>query len=73
MGEKLSSGKSLMEEGSGSEKRELEGAVVGKAAEVISAIKNAKHVDRVVCALHSIATLLFPLDPSLLSGSLLCV
>ncbi|XP_061359782.1 uncharacterized protein LOC133303831 [Gastrolobium bilobum] len=57
-----------MEEGL--EKRELEGAVVGKVAEVISAIKNAKDVDEVICALHSMAILLFPLDPSLLSGSI---
>ncbi|KAK7350685.1 hypothetical protein VNO77_09557 [Canavalia gladiata] len=54
-----------MEEGL--EKRELEGTVVSKVAEVISAIKNAKHVDQVICALHSMATLLFPSDPSLLS------
>ncbi|KAK7411048.1 hypothetical protein VNO78_02399 [Psophocarpus tetragonolobus] len=58
----------MMEEGL--ERRELEGEVVSKVAEVISAIKNAKHVDQVICALHSIATLLFPLDPSLLSGSI---
>ena len=51
------------------EKRELEGGVVGKVGEVISAIKNATHVDQVVCALHSIAALLFPLDPSLISGA----
>ncbi|RDX87738.1 Telomere length regulation protein TEL2-like protein, partial [Mucuna pruriens] len=60
--------KSPMEEGL--ERRELEGTVVSKVAEVISAIKNAKHVDQVICALHSIATLLFPLDSSLLSDSI---
>ncbi|KAL1301400.1 hypothetical protein HN51_046035 [Arachis hypogaea] len=52
------------------EKRELEGAVIAKVKEVISAIMNAKHVDEVVCALHSIAALLFPLDSSLISGSI---
>ncbi|XP_027352820.1 telomere length regulation protein TEL2 homolog isoform X2 [Abrus precatorius] len=57
-----------MEEGL--EKRELEGAVVSKVAEVISAMKNAKHVDEVICALRSIATLLFPLHPSLFSDSI---
>lgn len=51
------------------EKKELEDRVVNKVAEVISAIKNAKHVDHVISSLHSIATLLFPLDPNLLSGS----
>lgn len=51
------------------EKKELEARVVSKVAEVISAIKNAKHVDHVISSLHSIATLLFPLDPNLLSGS----
>lgn len=58
-----------MEEGL--EKRELEGEVVTKVVEVVSAIKNAKHVDQVICALHSLATILFPFDPSLLSGSFL--
>ncbi|XP_014489992.1 telomere length regulation protein TEL2 homolog isoform X1 [Vigna radiata var. radiata] len=57
-----------MEEGS--EKRELEHEVVSNVAEVISAIKNAKHVDQVICALHSIATILYPVDPSLLSDSI---
>ncbi|KAL3025371.1 hypothetical protein AAZX31_04G175400 [Glycine max] len=57
-----------MEEGLG--KRELEGEVVSRVAEVISAIKNAKHVDQVICALHSLATILFPFDPSLLSDSI---
>ncbi|KAL1363769.1 hypothetical protein HN51_011952 [Arachis hypogaea] len=52
------------------EKRQLEGAVIAKVKEVISAIMNAKHVDEVVCALHSIAALLFPLDSSLISGSI---
>jgi telomere length regulation protein len=50
-------------------KRELEAAVLDKVGEVISAIKNAKRVDQVICALHSLAVLLFPLDyPSLLAG-----
>ncbi|XP_052731619.1 uncharacterized protein LOC108331442 isoform X4 [Vigna angularis] len=57
-----------MEEGS--EKRELEHEVVSNVAGVISAIKNAKHVDQVICALHSIATILFPVDPSLRSDSI---
>ncbi|KAF7834703.1 telomere length regulation protein TEL2-like protein isoform X1 [Senna tora] len=48
--------------------RELEAAMVDKIGEVISAIKSAKHVDQVICALHSIAALLFPIEPSLLSG-----
>lgn len=52
----------------GSKKRELEAAMVDKIGEVISAIKSAKHVDQAICALHSIASLLFPIDPSLLSG-----
>ncbi|KAH1255068.1 hypothetical protein GmHk_04G011360 [Glycine max] len=43
---------------------------IGRVAEVISAIKNAKHVDQVICALHSLATILFPFDPSLLSDSI---
>ncbi|XP_027903299.1 telomere length regulation protein TEL2 homolog [Vigna unguiculata] len=50
-----------------SEKKELEHEVVTNVAKVISAIKNAKHVDQVICALHSIATMFFPVDLSLLS------
>ncbi|KAK7302203.1 hypothetical protein RJT34_13085 [Clitoria ternatea] len=53
-----------------SENRELESAVVNNVAEAISSMKNAKHVDQVICALHSIATLLFPIHPSLLSDSI---
>ena len=54
-----------------SKRRELEGAALEKVGEVISTVKKAKQVDEVICALHSIATLLFPLDPSLLVGSFL--
>ena len=49
-------------------KREMETNLIEKVSEVISATKSAKHVDEVVCALHSLALLLFPLDSSLLSG-----
>ncbi|KAK4568904.1 hypothetical protein RGQ29_004357 [Quercus rubra] len=56
-------------EGSTKRKREKETELVEKVSEVISATKSAKHVDEVVCALHSLALLLFPLDSSLLSGS----
>ncbi|KAK7353925.1 hypothetical protein VNO80_19381 [Phaseolus coccineus] len=51
-------------------KRELECEVVSNVAEAIWAIQNAKHVDQVICALHSIATALFPVDPSLFSDSI---
>lgn len=49
-------------------KRELEAMVVEKVAEVISKIKNAKHVDQVISALHSLAVLLFPVDASVIAG-----
>lgn len=50
-------------------RRELEAAVLDKVGEVISAVRSAKRVDQVICALHSLAVLLFPLDySSLLSG-----
>ena len=49
-------------------KRELEAKVLQKVAEVISAIKNAKHVDQVISALHSLAVLLFPVDASIIAG-----
>ncbi|KAG6683870.1 hypothetical protein I3843_12G034800 [Carya illinoinensis] len=52
-------------------RRELEAAVLDKVGEVISAVRSAKRVDQVICALHSLAVLLFPLDySSLLSGSI---
>ncbi|XP_024025007.1 telomere length regulation protein TEL2 homolog isoform X1 [Morus notabilis] len=51
-------------------KRALEAQVLEVVGEVISAINSAKHVDHVICALHSMTVLLFPLDSSLVSGSL---
>lgn len=48
--------------------REVEAQVLEKVGELISGINKAKHVDQVICKLHSIANLLFPLDASLLSG-----
>ncbi|KAF4395042.1 hypothetical protein G4B88_017912 [Cannabis sativa] len=48
----------------------VQAQVLHKVGEVISAINDAKHVDQVICALHSFAILLFPLDSSLLSGSI---
>lgn len=48
--------------------RELEAKVLEKVAEVISAMKNAKHVDQVISSLHSLAVLLFPVDASTISG-----
>ncbi|XP_031405287.1 telomere length regulation protein TEL2 homolog isoform X2 [Punica granatum] len=52
------------------ERRKETGAeVLEKVEEVISAISGAKHVDQVICALHSITVLLFPVDSSLLSGA----
>ncbi|WCJ36211.1 embryo defective 2423 [Euphorbia peplus] len=59
-----------MEEESKRKKREMEGRVVEKVGEVISAIKAAKHVSHVICALHSLAVLLFPIDSSVIAGTL---
>ncbi|XP_058102126.1 uncharacterized protein LOC131246227 [Magnolia sinica] len=59
-----------MEAGSVRNRRGLEAEILAKVGEVISAIHDANHVDQVICALHSIALLLFPLDSSLFSGSL---
>ncbi|KAJ9163853.1 hypothetical protein P3X46_023481 [Hevea brasiliensis] len=59
-----------MEEEAKRRRREVGSRVLDKVGEVISAIKTAKHVDQVICSLHSLAVLLFPLDPSLISGSL---
>nr|XP_048330054.1 uncharacterized protein LOC125422429 isoform X1 [Ziziphus jujuba var. spinosa] len=60
----------MEEEDGAKRKREVEAQVLEKVGEVISGINKAKHVDQVICALHSIANLLFPLDASLLSGSI---
>lgn len=54
----------------GSRRRsEVEVQVLDKVGEVISEFNEAKHVDQVICALHSLAILLFPLDASLFSGN----
>lgn len=50
------------------EQSEVEAKVLDKVGEVISDVKKAKHVNEVICALHSLAILLFPLDASLISG-----
>ncbi|KAF8021541.1 hypothetical protein BT93_G1861 [Corymbia citriodora subsp. variegata] len=52
----------------GDQRREMEAEMLEKTSEAIAAIKKAKHVDQVICALHSVAVLLFPVDSSLLSG-----
>lgn len=43
--------------------------VLEKVGQVIASIKDAKHVDQVICALHSLAVRLFPLDSHSLAGS----
>ncbi|CAL9247170.1 unnamed protein product [Arabidopsis halleri] len=52
------------------QERALENNLLNKVAEAISAISDAKHVDQVISAIHSVAVLLFPVDPSLFSGSI---
>ncbi|XP_038986826.1 telomere length regulation protein TEL2 homolog [Phoenix dactylifera] len=55
--------------GSGSRgRRELENLLLRKVGDVSSAIDAARHVDEVICALHSLAVLLFPVDSSRVSG-----
>ncbi|KAJ3696918.1 hypothetical protein LUZ61_000623 [Rhynchospora tenuis] len=51
------------------ERTGLENLPLQKVAEVSSAIDAAKHVDEVICALHSLAALIFPVDSSLISGA----
>ncbi|KAK8586451.1 hypothetical protein V6N13_010043 [Hibiscus sabdariffa] len=51
-------------------RREVEIQVIEKVGEVIREIERAKHAEQVICALHSLAVLLFPIDSSLLSGSI---
>lgn len=54
-------------------RKEMGVEILEKVEEVISAISKAKHVDQVICALHSIAVLLFPVDSSLVAGLSLVV
>ncbi|CAH2064846.1 unnamed protein product [Thlaspi arvense] len=48
----------------------LEKKLLEKVGEAISSIGDAKHVDEVICAIHSVAVFLFPVDPSFFSGSI---
>ncbi|XVF54627.1 hypothetical protein PTKIN_Ptkin05aG0196600 [Pterospermum kingtungense] len=59
-----------MAEEAAERKRQVEKRVIEKVGEVISEIERAKHAEQVICALHSLAVLLFPIDFSLLSGSI---
>ncbi|KAK6920581.1 Telomere length regulation protein, conserved domain [Dillenia turbinata] len=49
-------------------RRELELKILEKVGDLISIITEAKHVDKVICSLHSLAVLLFPLGSSSLAG-----
>ncbi|CAB88328.1 putative protein [Arabidopsis thaliana] len=51
------------------QERTLENNLLHKVGEAVSAISDAKHVDQVISAIHSVAVLLFPVDPSLFSGN----
>lgn len=51
-------------------RRPVENRIIEKVGEVVSEIERAKHAEQVICALHSLAVLLFPTNFSLLSGSI---
>ncbi|XP_061954022.1 uncharacterized protein LOC133676367 [Populus nigra] len=53
-------------EGDAKRRREVESGILEKVGQIISEIKSAKHVDQLICSLHSLALLLFPLDSSLI-------
>ncbi|CAN1239612.1 hypothetical protein LINGRAPRIM_LOCUS2424 [Linum grandiflorum] len=57
-------------ESDGARRKELETMLLDEVGGLISAIKEAKHVDQVICSLYSLAVLLFPTDTSLIVGSL---
>ncbi|KAG9450118.1 hypothetical protein H6P81_010083 [Aristolochia fimbriata] len=48
----------------------VQAEVLVKVGDVISAINGAKIVDEIICALHSLAVLIFPLDTSLFLGGI---
>lgn len=49
-------------------KTEIEKIMLNKVEEVINSINVAKHVDQLILSLHSLASLLFPLDSRAFSG-----
>lgn len=49
--------------------RELETLIIQKIGEVSSSIDSAKHVDEVICALHSLAIRLFAVDSASLASA----
>lgn len=57
------------EESPRKKRAELERRVLERVGHVISSIDDAKHVDQVIIALHSLAVCLFPLNPDSVSGS----
>ncbi|XP_042040158.1 telomere length regulation protein TEL2 homolog isoform X1 [Salvia splendens] len=57
------------EESPRKKRAELERRVLERVEHVISSIDDAKHVDQVIIALHSLAVCLFPLNPDSVSGS----
>ncbi|XP_042037087.1 telomere length regulation protein TEL2 homolog [Salvia splendens] len=57
------------EESPRKKRAELEKRVLERVGNVISSIDDAKHVDQVIIALHSLAVCLFPLNPDSISGS----
>ncbi|XAR50293.1 hypothetical protein NMG60_11004579 [Bertholletia excelsa] len=61
---------STMEDDSPNKTRELETKIAEKVGQVIAAVRDAKHVDQVICALHSLAVLLFPLDSHAIAGTI---
>lgn len=56
-----------------SKEEALETKLVDKVGEAISAIGDAKHVDQVISAVHSVALLLFPVDPTTRIGDKVCL
>ncbi|KAK8924041.1 hypothetical protein KSP39_PZI019439 [Platanthera zijinensis] len=49
---------------------ELETLILQKVEELSSQIDSAKNVDQVICALHSLAVRLFPIDSSSICGAI---
>lgn len=57
------------EESAEKKRTELERRVLERVRHVISSIDDAKHVDQVIVALHSLAVCLFPFNPDSISGN----
>lgn len=54
-------------------RKKAEAQLLEKVGEAVSAVGEAEHVDQVICSLHSLALMLFPVDAALFSGVVITI